>query len=144
MVDLFVDTSEIDGFAAKMAGVEVGNELADAVNATAQRGVGYAVEFAPKLTGTLAGTIGMTKSASAGDLTAEYAAGTEYAFMREYGGTIVARNAPYLVFEIDGRLIFTKSVTQTGTHYMGRSRDAIEPLLTQALSDALARALAKV
>jgi hypothetical protein len=45
---------------------------------------------------------------------------------------------------VGGRWVQVKSVTQTGTHYMGRSRDALEPLLKAALADALMRALRNV
>lgn len=144
MVDMFVDVSEVDAFGAKMASVTLGNELAKAVNASAVRGVGLAAGFAPVDTGALRGNIRILKSASAGGLTAEYGTDLVYSFMREYGGTITARNAPYLVFQIGGRWVRVKSVTQTGTRYMGRSRDALEPLFRQALADALQRALAQV
>lgn len=40
-----------------------------------------------------------------------------YARQREYGGVIKAKNAPFLVFEIDGRIIRTKSVYQPATPY---------------------------
>jgi hypothetical protein len=144
MVDVVVDVREVYDFAGDLSSARIGGELAEAVNAGLAQGVSLAQGFAPYLYGVLSGDIRILRAASAGNLSGSYGTTVVYAYMREYGGTITARNAPYLVFQVGGRWVQVKSVTQTGTHYMGRSRDALEPLLKAALADALMRALRNV
>jgi HK97 gp10 family phage protein len=65
----------------------------------------------------------------------EGATGTDviYAAQREFGGTITAKNAPYLVFKTeDGRLVRVRSVTQTAKPYM---RPALDSKRTEAVDE---------
>lgn len=140
-----VDAWEVMRFArnAGLAADVLEREMARTTNALAAEGLGFAKEYAPVDGGNLSNAIHLQETASPGSLTASWGVNeVEYAYMREFGGTIVPRNGKYLVFEIGGQLIFAKSVTQTGTRYMNRSADSVEPLMQGAYDKAVERALA--
>jgi len=60
-----------------------------------------------------------------------------YARMREHGGTIRAKNKPYLVFKTrDGRWHSVKEVTQKGTHYLYRGMEDAYARIMDNLEDA--------
>lgn len=61
---------------------------------------------------------------------------TEYDWVHEYGATIEPTKAKRLVFEIDGRLIFAKSVTIPARPYFRPGVDAGRSEARQVMSDA--------
>ena len=63
--------------------------------------------------------------------------GLAYARIQEFGGTIYARNKPYLVFRYKGKWHKKKSVTITGKHYLQRAIDETQTLTVEAMSDVL-------
>lgn len=119
-------------------------ELQTANAALLTEGVGLAQEYAPVgETGVLRGSIHIIDGASAagGSYGIE---GLEYAWQREEGGTIYPRNGKYLVFEWKGELIFAKKVTQSGSHYMQKSVDQLEPKVIPAYEKAVERVLSSL
>ena len=142
-----IDHRQVSNWAnrLKASPQKLGNEMARATNAVAGRGVEYAVEFAPRKDGNLAGSIGITRIAGTSSWHAAYGTrGIEYAWQREEGGVIRARNKPYLVFQINGRWVKVKSVTQRGSFYMRKARERLEPEATLAWQMAIDRALEDV
>lgn len=140
MVTIRVDASELVGFGTAMAGNAglLRSELSTGVRATATEGVGIAQDYAPVRDGNLRADIGLI---SASGLDAEFGPrGIVYARMRERGGTIVGR--PWLVFQIDGRWVKVRSVTQKGSWYMRRTVDTLRPRFEAAMQAAVNRALA--
>lgn len=102
--------------------------------------VNHAKAKAPVLTGNLRRSIHAEKIG-----TGRAAVGTNviYARQREFGGTIVPRNAKTLAFRIDGRMVFAKRVYQRPRPFM---RPAMDEKRNDALRDAklaLADALRK-
>lgn len=68
----------------------------------------------------------------------------EYAAQREFGGTIVPRNASALHFQLeDGTWITTRSVTQEATPYMRPAIDTTEAEVVQEVGAALVELLRK-
>lgn len=63
--------------------------------------------------------------------------GVVYAKIHEFGGIIQARNKPFLAFQIDGRWVFTKSVTMPARPYMRPAVDNHLDSIKQAIIDAL-------
>jgi hypothetical protein len=64
-----------------------------------------------------------------------------YGRFRDLGGTIHAKNGPYLKFQIDGNWVQVESVTQTGSFYMEKALDdlegAIEGIFATAWSEVM-------
>jgi hypothetical protein len=142
MVTLRIDASELVGFGQAMAGSPaiLRSELSTGVRAVAVEGVGIAQGYAPVRDGNLRADISLISS---GDLNAEFGPrGIIYARMREYGGTIHGR--PWLVFQINGRWVKVRSVTQSGSFYMRRTVDTLRPRFEQAMQAAVDRALARM
>lgn len=48
------------------------------------------------------------------------------AAIHQYGGTIYPRNKPFLVFQLNGELVFAKKVTIPARPYLGATLDAID------------------
>lgn len=122
-MEITIDAAELIGFADAMAQAPglLDAEMQAARDAALTEGVGYAQEFAPIDTGALAGSITiLTREGWGGS----WGTNLVYAWQREEGGPIEGN--PYLVFEIDGRLIFARRVVQEGSHYMQRSVEAME------------------
>lgn len=121
---------------------KLGNEMARTTNAVAGRGIEYAIEFAPRKDGNLAGSIGMTRIAGTSSWHAAYGTrGIEYAWQREEGGVIRARNKPYLVFQINGQWVKVKSVKQKGSFYMKKAHRRVWPEAQRAWELAIDRSL---
>ena len=142
MLEITIDVSEIVGFGDALA-ASTGMLTAEMTRASAElltEGVGYAQEYAPVRDGDLRASIHITDGPHASG--GAYGTSIEYAYMREYGGTIVPRNARMLAFEVDGRLVFAHKVTQSGSHYMERSRDSLEPRVLPAYEAAIDRVMA--
>lgn len=143
-MEITIDTSEITAFGAAMSAAPgvLQSEMTTANQALLVEGVGLAQEFAPVLDGTLRGSIHILDGP--GPEGGSYGTDLVYAWQREEGGTIVPRNARFLVFEWQGKLIFAKKVTQSGSHYMQKSMDALEPLVLPAYEKAVDRTLASL
>ncbi len=141
MIELTIDASEITGFATAMTAAPgvLQSEMTTAASGLLATGMGYAQDNAPIDIGTLRGSIRIIDAASPSG--GSYGTDLEYAWMREEGGTIVPRNARFLVFEWQGHLVSAKRVTQTGTKYMQRSADQLEPLVEPAYGKAVERTL---
>ncbi len=144
-----IDGSAIEGFSAAMnrAPAVLKSEVGKGVNGVLSYGVVAARAGIHSVSGKLAGAIKILSPAAVTGVTITGAYGVRksdviYAMQREYGGTIRAKNAPFLVFQIDGRTIRVKQVTQTGSHYMSRSVDRIRPLFAPAISRAIERTIA--
>lgn len=148
-MELVVDASEVTlfGEALELAPREMHEAVSDAVQGLLVEGVGYAQEYAPVKDGTLRASIqileGVSASIGGDSISGSYGSTLEYAWQREEGGTITARNAPYLVFfwEEKGIWVATKSVTQSGSHYMQSSFELLQVLADDAFEAAVDRAL---
>ena len=140
-MDITIDAAEIAGFADAMAAAPgtLQSEMEKASGAVLAEGVGYAQEYAPKDTGALAGSIAIIDGPHATG--GSYGTSMEYAWMREEGGTIVPRNRQFLRFEIGGRIVFARKVTQSGSHYMQRSMESLEPRVLPAYQGAVDRTM---
>lgn len=61
-----------------------------------------------------------------------------YARIQEYGGTISAKKAPYLVFRVNGQWVRTKQVTLKGHPYMRPAFDTKKEDMINVFRDELA------
>ncbi len=134
-----IDASELFGFAQAMSASsgQLDREMTRAGQAALLEGVGLAQEYAPADEGTLRGSIGIINQSSWGGA---YGTSLVYAWQREEGGTITGN--PWLVFQVHGQWVKVRSVTQTGSHYMQRSADALAPRLDRIYGMAVDRVLA--
>lgn len=150
-MELTIDATEVTlfGEALELAPQEMHEELSTAIDALLVEGVGYAQEYVPVDTGALKGSIRILEGVSAGigggSLSGSYGTDMEYAWQREEGGTITARNAPYLVFfwAAKGVWVTTKSVYQEGSHYMADSFELVQVLADETFDAAIDRALSR-
>lgn len=143
-MEIRIDASELLGFAEAMAQAP-GALRAEMTNANAvllHEGIGYAQEEVPRDSGNLAGSIRVLDGPNAEG--GAYGSDLVYAWQREEGGTIYPRNGKFLVFEVDGELVFARSVTQTGSHYMQKSKDRLEPRVEPVYQLAVDRVLGRV
>lgn len=139
-----IDHRQVSNWAdrAKAAPQKLGNEMARTTNAVAGRGIEYAIEFAPRKDGNLAGSIGITRIAGTNSWHAAYGTrGIEYAWQREEGGVIRARNKPYLHFKIGDKWVRVKSVKQKGSFYMKKAHRRVWPEAQRAWELAIDRSL---
>lgn len=143
-MDIRIDASELLGWAAAMAQApgDLQHEMQLSSQVLLHEGIGYAQEEVPRDSGNLAGSIRILDGPNAEG--GAYGSDLVYAWQREEGGTIYPRNARALVFEIDGQLIFAKKVTQTGSHYMQKSKDRLEPRVGPVYQLAVDRVLGRV
>lgn len=139
-MEIDVDASEVIAFAANAAQAEaiLDREMTAASGAALAEGVGLAQEYAPKEQGLLAGSIGILDGPSKEG--GSYGTSLVYAWMREEGGTITGN--PWLVFQVNGQWVKVRSVTQSGTQYMARSAETLEPRLDRIYGMALDRTMA--
>lgn len=138
-MQITVDASEVIAFAgnAANAAAVLDAELTAASAAALAEGVGYALDNAPVDTGALAGSIGIIEGPTKAG--GSYGTNLVYAWMREEGGTIYGN--PWLVFQVNGQWVKVRSVTQSGTQYMARSAQQLEPRLDAIYGMAVERAL---
>lgn len=143
-MELRIDVSELAAFGSGMAQSEavLRGEMAKSAMVALHEGIGYAQENAPVDEGNLRASIRVIDPPSAGG--GSYGSDLVYAWMREEGGTIRARNAKALAFMYNGNLVMVKSVTQTGTKYMERSADTLETRLEGIYQLAVDRALGRI
>lgn len=113
----------------------IDRELQVANQAIISYGIMVAQENAPRLDGVLANSIQPIGGVSAAG--GEFGTSLIYANQREYGGTIYGN--PWLVFQVGGRWVKVRSVTQTGSFYMKRTFDELEPFAMVAWDRALER-----
>lgn len=144
-----IDHRQVTNWAksAKAAPDRLGKEMAKTTNAVAGRGVEYAVENAPRKDGNLVGSIQVLSVAhpGLGGWAASYGTrGIEYAWQREEGGIIRARNKDWLTFQINGKWVRVKSVKQKGSFYMKKAHRRLWPEAVIAWSRAIDRALEDV
>jgi hypothetical protein len=143
MTGITVDVSSLTTWTSLMyrAPAVLRSEMAKRTIGLLQNGAGIMRTLAPRLTGRLAGSIGVTRSSATGGT---FGTSLVYAAQRNFGGTIRARNAPYLVFPgRNGGLVRVKSVTQTGTHYLERTVVRLRPIIQTEYRAALRAALGK-
>lgn len=142
-MDIEIDFSEVTLFAEAMAEApdRLAKELTDTADALLVEGVGFAQEKAPVGdTGNLRASIRILDGPGAGG--GSYGSSLEYAWQREEGGKIVARNAPMLAWEKpEGQWHFAHEVYQEGDHYMQHSVDQLEPLVDPAYEEAVGRVM---
>lgn len=133
MADFEVTFEDAHRFAAVMARASslVITEMEHTVDRLTLVGESQAKKKVPVDTGHLRRSIASRPATNAGGVvTGSWGTATIYAKQVEFGGTIRARNAPYLVFMgKDGHLVSVKSVTQSGTPYMMPSKTHVERLM---------------
>ena len=141
-MEISVDLGNLPGFVTAMgdAPARLDSEMQAARDVALMEGVGYAVDYAPKRSGALAGSITVLSQDGWGG---RYGTGgLVYAWMREEGGTITGN--PWLVFQVDGRWVRVRSVTQSGSHYMARSAESLGGRVDAIYGAAVDRALAGI
>ena len=142
MID--IDASEVYTFAddAAMAPAIFEEEAGFATSALLAEGAGLAQDNAPVDNGDLKGKIAILEEEP---FEGKYGIDDlDYAWMREEGGIIRARNVRFLRFEIEGITYFRKEVRQKGTKYMERSADTLEPQVEPAYAAAVDRTIARL
>lgn len=140
-MEISIDVTELVGYADAMAqapGVLQAEMKASSAVAL-HEGIGYAQENVPRKDGILAASIMILDGPTAEG--GAYGSSLVYANQREYGGTIYPRNGKFLVFEVDGELVFARSVTQTGSFYMKKSMETLEPRIEPIYQLAVDRTL---
>lgn len=143
MTGIQIEMNELNEWAARMesAPARLRTEMQKRTISLLQQGAGIMRTLAPRLTGRLAGSIGVTRSSA---FSGTFGTSLIYAAQRNFGGTIRARNAPYLVFPgRNGGLVRVKSVTQSGTHYLERTVTRLRPLVQQEYKFALRAAMGR-
>lgn len=141
-----VDLTQLTGWndAVQKAPAELHREMLVDTRVALMEGVTLAKENAPFRDGDLRGDIRIIEAPhmGAGGYTGTYGTDLEYAAQREYGGTIVPRNAKFLVWEgEDGELVFAKSVFQTGSFFIKRSADQLKGKVVRIYQGGVNRAL---
>jgi HK97 gp10 family phage protein len=106
---------------------------------------GRAKDNAPVLTGALRNSAIVEGRNQDGQSVAEiiFGRGLSYAKIQEFGGTITAKNSPFLVFRYKGQWMRKKSVTINGKHYLGNAIEQEKGSAVDAMSDVVRRFLEK-
>ncbi len=113
--------------------------VGDALTAGAQLIVNEAKLRAPVKTGTLKRYLHSSKpTRKSGRWEVQVGTNLRYAAIHEYGGIIKAKNKPFLVFKIDGKLIFTKSVQIPARPYLRPAFDSQKDAAITEVGEALA------
>lgn len=147
-------THNIPPFAAKLRGAEgiVRQELATGVNRTGLQGVARAQSLAAVKTGHMRRSITLKPAAAAGSaITARYGPnawnkGFPYPVAVEHGRRgFSARRGRYLRFEINGRVIFARSVGPARAQpFMRPSAQHVRTVLPREMRAAVARIRARL
>lgn len=129
-VSLEIDAFELVAFAraAEAAPERLQTDLRTATQALGAEGVSIMQEHAPVMDGTLRNSIQLISSTMDG-MSVEFGTSMIYAFQREYGGTITPKKGDYLWFEVNGKLVRAKSVTQEGAFYARSTVNELNPLV---------------
>ena len=112
-----------------------------AVDAGAQQIKSKAVMNAPVKTGNLRNSAIVQTSATLTGAKAIIKFQMEYARIQEFGGTVTAKNKPYLVFQVNGQWVKKKSVYINGKHYLQNAINSEQDLAVKAMGDAIAQYL---
>jgi hypothetical protein len=141
-MEFHFDASDFDVFGSQMsaAATALPREMQGSMEGAVVAGIDLAHDFAPVETGDLRSSIGPLGVPSA--RRGAYGPSAIHAWMREKGGTIVGN--PWLVFQVGGRWVKVRQVTQSGTHYMQRSAVALRPKLHDLFAGAVRRALSSL
>ena len=94
---------------------------------------------APVMTSALRNSAQTTSKATGDGAEATIAFRREYARIQEFGGTITARNKPYLVFQYKGKWVRKKSVTIKGKHYLENAIESEKGRAVEAMADVIDR-----
>ena len=113
----------------------INRELLTANQVIIAEGIALGQDNAPRLDGVLADSIQPIGAVTAAG--GEFGTSVIYANQREYGGTIMGN--PWLVFQVNGRWVKVRSVTQSGSFYMKRTFDELQPFAMIAWDRALER-----
>lgn len=104
-----------------------------------------AQQLAPKKDRKLVGTIYVRTTKTSRGWQSVLGASARHARIREYGGTIRARRAPYLVFPgRNGRLVRVKEVRQKATPYLRPARRQTRADVVRELRAGQQRTLQKI
>jgi len=123
----------------EMGKAAASSAIGDALTAGAQLIVNDAKERAPVLTGTLRRYLHSSKpTRKSGQWEVQVGTNLRYAAIHEYGGIIKAKNKPFLVFKIGGKLIFTKSVQIPARPYLRPAFDSQKDAAITEVGEALA------
>lgn len=120
-----------------------GKVAKEAVNAGALMIKDKAVQNAPVKTGNLRNSAIVESSATGNGAEAVVRFRMVYSRIQEFGGTITARNKPYLVYQVKGHWRKSKSVKITGKHYLSRAINSEKGLAVKAMSDVVSAYLGK-
>lgn len=118
--------------------------LETAVRAGAMPIENGAKEKAPFLAGILRSSIHTEVTSTGTSAKAEIGTDVPYAAQREFGGTITAKNAPFLAFRINGRWVRVRSVTQKATPYLRPSFDENSDKAVAEIAETLKAAINNV
>ena len=109
-----------------------------AVNAGAIQIQNRARINAPVRTGALRNSVSTISKQTGNGAEAEIGfRGLAYARIQEFGGTIYAKNKPYLVYRVNGQWRKSKSVTIKGKHYFERSINHASGDARDAMADVI-------
>ena len=125
----------------KISGDLRGKVAKEAVNAGALMIKDKAVQNAPVKTGNLRNSAMVESSSTGNGAEAIVRFQREYARIQEFGGTIHAKNKPYLVYQVNGHWRRSKSVTLEGKHYLERAINSENGLAVKAMGDVIAQYL---
>jgi HK97 gp10 family phage protein len=130
---------EFDENIRRLIALADSDKVMDALEAGAQVIVGYAqnnarTQLNKHPTGNLVNNMGVRRE---GNTVFAGVWGTIYAKIQEYGGTIIARNGPYLHYKVDGEWKQTKSVHIPARPYLRPAFDEHHSEIVQAVGDAM-------
>ena len=115
-----------------------GSVALKAVNAGAIQIENKARINAPVLTGALRNSVSTIAKNTPNGAEAEIGfRGLVYARIQEFGGTIHAKNKPYMVYQVNGHWRRSKSVTLEGKHYLENAIKSEQGLAVQAMGDVI-------
>ena len=93
---------------------------------------------APVLTGALRNSVSTESHVNGNVAEAEIGfRGLAYAKIQEYGGTIRAKNRPYLMFRVGGKFVKVRQVTIRGKHYFENAIESEKNHAVEAMGDVI-------
>lgn len=143
-----VDLTQLTGWTRALAECpeKLGHEMIASTNVALHELASASRDHAPVDEGNLKADIRVMKAATrqGGVYTGTVGTDLEYAAQREYGGPIYPRNGQFLVFEVDGELVFARKVEQEGSHFMERGSEEIGQKFDQYYQLGIQRALGDI